>query len=40
MKYILAIVLITIMVLFVIITSILAEYKEEIWNCIKFDERR
>lgn len=40
MKYILAIVLITIMVLFVIITSILAEYKEEIWKCIEFKERK
>lgn len=38
MKYILAIVLVVIMFLFAIITLILAEYKEEIWECIEFDE--
>lgn len=40
MKYILAIVLVALMLLFAIITSILVANKEEIWNCIKFDERR
>ena len=39
MEYILAIVLVIAMLLFVIITSILAKYKEEIWECIKFKER-
>lgn len=38
MKYILAIVLVIVMLLFAIITSILAEYKEEIWDCIIFEE--
>lgn len=38
MKYILAIVLVVIMFLFAIITSILAEYKEEIWERIEFKE--
>lgn len=38
MKYILAIVLVIVMLLFVIITSILAEYKEEIWEYIEFKE--
>ena len=40
MKYILAIVLVIVMLLFVIITSILVANKEEIWDCIKFEERR
>lgn len=39
MKYILAIVLVIVMLLFAIITSILTEYKEEIWECIEFKER-
>ena len=39
MKYILAIVLVVIMFLFAIITSILAEHKEEIWECIDFKEK-
>ncbi len=39
MKYILAIVLVVIMLLFAIITSILADHKEEIWECIEFDEK-
>ena len=38
MKYILAIVLVVIMLLFAIITSILADHKEEIWECIEFKE--
>lgn len=38
MKYILAIVLVIVMLLFAIITSILTEYKEEIWECIEFKE--
>lgn len=38
MKYILAIVLVIVMLLFAIITSMLAEYKEEIWECIEFKE--
>lgn len=40
MKYILAIVLVVIMFLFAIITLILAEYKEKIWECIEFKERK
>lgn len=40
MKDILAIILVVIMFLFAIITSILAEYKEEIWECIEFKERK
>ncbi len=39
MKYILAIVLVIIMLLFAIITSILVDHKEEIWKCIEFDEK-
>jgi len=39
MKYILAIVLVIVMLLFAIITSVLAAYKEEIWECIEFKER-
>lgn len=39
MKYILAIVLVIIMLLFAIITSILADHKEEIWEYIEFDEK-
>lgn len=38
MKYILAIVLVTIMLLFAVITSILVANKEELWNCIIFKE--
>lgn len=38
MKYILAIVLVVIMLLFAIVTLILAEYKEKIWDCIIFEE--
>ena len=38
MKDILAIILVVIIFLFAIITSILTEYKEEIWDCIEFDE--
>lgn len=38
MEYILAIVLVIVMILFVIITSVLAEHKEEIWECIEFKE--
>lgn len=40
MEYILAIVLVIVMLLFAIITSILAEHKEEIWECIEFKERK
>jgi uncharacterized protein YxeA len=39
MKDILAIVLVVVMLLFAIITSVLAEHKEEIWECIEFEER-
>lgn len=39
MKIILAILLIIIMFILAIIISILAEYKEEIWECIEFDEK-
>lgn len=39
MKIILAILLIIIMFILAIIISILAEYKEEIWECIEFKER-
>lgn len=39
MKDILAIALVVIMLLFAIITSILAEHKEEIWECIEFKEK-
>ena len=38
MKYILAIVLVIVMLLFAIITSILVAHKKEIWECIEFDE--
>lgn len=38
MKYILTIVLVIAMLLFAIITSILAKYKEEVWECIEFKE--
>jgi len=37
-KDILEIVLVVIMFLLAIITSILADHKEEIWECIEFDE--
>lgn len=40
MKIILAILLIIIMSILAIIISILAEYKEEIWECIEFKERK
>ncbi len=40
MKIILAIILIIIMSILAIIISILAEYKEEIWECIEFKERK
>ena len=40
MKDILAIVLVVVMLLFAIITSILAEHKEELWECIEFKERK
>ncbi len=39
MEYILAIILVIVMILFAIITSVLAEYKDEIWECIEFKER-
>lgn len=39
MKIILGILLIIIMFILAIIISILAEYKEEIWECIEFKER-
>lgn len=39
MKDILAIILVVIMLLFAIITSVLATHKEEIWECIEFKER-
>lgn len=39
MKYILATVFIIVMLLFAIITSVLVEHKEEIWECIEFKER-
>ena len=39
MKYILPTVFIIVMFLFAIITSILADHKEEIWECIEFDEK-
>ena len=39
MKYILAILLVIVMILFAIITSILADHKEEIWEYIEFKER-
>ena len=39
MKIILAIILIIIMSILAIIISILAEYKEEIWECIEFKKR-
>jgi len=39
MKDILAIILVVIMLLFAIITSVLAAHKEEIWECIEFKER-
>ncbi len=38
MKYILAIVLVIVMLLFAIISSILVAHKKEIWECIEFDE--
>lgn len=38
MKDILAILLIIIMFILAIIISILAEHKEEIWECIEFKE--
>ena len=40
MKYILATVFIIVMLLFAIITSVLVEHKEEIWECIEFKERK
>mgnify|MGYP000030116537 CR=1 FL=1 len=39
MKYILATVFIIVMLLFAIITSVLAEHKDEIWECIEFKEK-
>ena len=39
MKIILAILLIIIMFILAIIISILADHKEEIWECIEFDEK-
>lgn len=39
MKIILAILLIIVMLLLAIITSVLVEHKEEIWECIEFDEK-
>ncbi len=39
MKYILATVFVVIMLLFAIITSVLAAHKEEIWKCIDFKEK-
>lgn len=39
MKYILATVFVIVMLLFAIITSILADHKEEIWECIEFDKK-
>ena len=39
MKDILAIVLVVVMLLFAIITSVLAAHKEEIWECIEFDNK-
>lgn len=38
MKDILAIVLVVAMLLFAIITSILVAHKEELWECIVFEE--
>ncbi len=38
MKYILATVFVIVMLLFAIITSILADHKEEIWKHIEFKE--
>jgi uncharacterized protein YxeA len=38
MKDILAIILVVVMLLFAIITSVLAAHKEEIWECIEFEE--
>lgn len=39
MEYILAIILVIVMILFAIITSVLATHKEEIWECIKFKKK-
>ena len=39
MKIILAILLIIIMIILAIIISILAENKDELWECIEFDEK-
>lgn len=39
MKIILAILLIIIMFILAIIISMLADHKEEIWECIEFDEK-
>lgn len=39
MKDILAVILIIVMLLLAIITSVLVEHKEEIWECIEFKER-
>lgn len=39
MKIILAILLIIVMLLLAIITTVLVEYKEEIWEYIEFDEK-
>lgn len=39
MKYILATVFVIVMLLFAIITSVLATHKEEIWECIKFKKK-
>ncbi len=40
MKYILATVFVIVMLLFAIITSILADHKEEIWECIVFKDKK
>lgn len=40
MKYILATVFVIVMILFAIITSVLATHKEEIWECIKFKKKQ
>lgn len=39
MKDILAVILIIVMLLLAIITSVLAEHKDEIWECIEFKEK-
>lgn len=39
MEYILAIILVIVMILFAIITSVLAEHKDEIWEYIEFKKK-